>query len=97
MRPLFSGEGLLHLLERCVLSVFDLANPFPDFFPLGGANFDFAQLCLDHIPDEFPDFSGFAVALLIADRGECHIFFIRKTKRDAIFSHGDLIRVKRVH
>jgi len=88
MRQLFPGEATLQFLEGSILAMFDLANPFSDLCPLGGAQFDLIDLCFNHSPDELPDFAGFAVAFFITDRSERRIFLYRKTKRDALLSHS---------
>jgi hypothetical protein len=81
------GEVTFHLLEGRELAAFNLANSLPDLFPFRRTQLDLAKLRFDHVPDELPDFAAFTIALFIADRGKRHVFFFRKTKRDAFLSH----------
>ncbi|MFZ2055012.1 MAG: hypothetical protein WAU81_12565 [Candidatus Aminicenantales bacterium] len=91
MRQPSPGELTLHLLERDKVASFDLPDSLSDFLPFDGAQLDFVNLLFDHIPDKLPDFTGFAIALFVANRGERHIFLFRKTKRNALLSHSILI------
>jgi len=59
-----------------IFSSLDFLDGVLDLGPFPGTRLHARQLFLDQVPDELPDFSGFAETFLFANQIKGHIFLI---------------------